>query len=86
MTNAPAASNPANGSIHERHLGLSPAEVLERRAQFGENRLPAEKGVSVWSMLLEQIKSPLVYIILVAAWFRWLSANSGISGSSWPSS
>jgi len=67
MTNAPAASNPANGSIHERHLGLSPAEVLERRAQFGENRLPAEKGVSVWSMLLEQIKSPLVYIILVAA-------------------
>jgi Ca2+-transporting ATPase len=49
------------------HLGLSPAEVLERRGQFGENRLPAEKGVSVWSMLLAQVKSPLVYIILVAA-------------------
>jgi P-type Ca2+ transporter type 2C len=47
--------------------GLSNAEVLERRMQFGENRLPAEKGTTVWTILLNQIKSPLVYIILVAA-------------------
>jgi Ca2+-transporting ATPase len=48
-------------------LGLTPAEVLARREQFGENRLPAEKGVSAWTMILAQVKSPLVYIILVAA-------------------
>ncbi len=47
--------------------GLSRAEVLNLRKQYGENRLPAEKGTTVWTILLNQIKSPLVYIILVAA-------------------
>jgi Ca2+-transporting ATPase len=47
--------------------GLSGEEVLRRRAQFGENRLPGEKKVSVWEILLNQVKSPLVYIILAAA-------------------
>ena len=47
--------------------GLSSAEVLERRARFGENRLPTEKGVSAWTILFNQLKSPLVYIILAAA-------------------
>ena len=47
--------------------GLSAEQVLERRAQFGENRLPAEKGVSAWTILFNQVKSPLVYIILAAA-------------------
>src|SRR5512136_388741 len=47
--------------------GLTNSEVLEHRQQFGENRLPAEKTTSVWSILLNQVKSPLVYIILAAA-------------------
>lgn len=47
--------------------GLSQTEVQESRRKYGENRLPAEKGTSVWALLLNQIKSPLVYIILVAA-------------------
>ncbi len=47
--------------------GLSQTGVLELRKQYGENRLPAEKGTSVWTILLNQVKSPLVYIILVAA-------------------
>ncbi len=47
--------------------GLSNAEVLRLRQQYGENRLPAEKGNTAWTILLNQIKSPLVYIILVAA-------------------
>jgi len=52
---------------HTNDSGLSQAEVLRLRGQFGENRLPAEKGNTVWTILLNQIKSPLVYIILVAA-------------------
>lgn len=52
---------------HSQLAGLSAAEVLERRAQFGENRLPGEKGVSAWTILFNQLKSPLVYIILAAA-------------------
>ena len=47
--------------------GLTSAEVLERRKRFGENRLPEEKKVSIWKILLEQIKSPLIYIIFAAA-------------------
>ncbi len=47
--------------------GLSQLQISDLRKQFGENRLPAEKGTSVWTLLLNQVKSPLVYIILVAA-------------------
>ncbi len=49
------------------HAGLTSEEVLKRRAQFGENRLPGEKSVSAWTILFNQLKSPLVYIILAAA-------------------
>jgi magnesium-transporting ATPase (P-type) len=51
---------------HVALTGLSDEEVLERRAKFGENRLPSEKGVSIWTILFNQVKSPLVYIILAA--------------------
>ncbi|MCU0485376.1 MAG: HAD-IC family P-type ATPase [Anaerolineales bacterium] len=54
-------------SKHAASQGLSAAEVLDRRARFGENRLPSEKGISAWTILLNQLKSPLVYIILAAA-------------------
>ncbi len=47
--------------------GLTKSEVLEQRRKFGENRLPAEKPTSPWILLLNQFKSPLIYIILVAA-------------------
>lgn len=48
-------------------IGLSSAEVLTSRQKYGENRLPKEKTTPIWTILLNQIKSPLVYIILVAA-------------------
>ena len=47
--------------------GLTASEVLARRQQYGENTLPSEKGLSAWTILLNQLKSPLIYIILVAA-------------------
>ncbi len=52
---------------HKANNGLSTSEVLELRRQHGENRLPAEKGTAIWTLVLNQLKSPLVYIILVAA-------------------
>lgn len=51
----------------ERLQGLTDAEAEARRSQYGENILPAPKGPTVWSILLAQFKSPLVYIILAAA-------------------
>ena len=59
--NNPCPTGPASLS------GLGEAEVLERRAKYGENRLPGEKHISAWKIILSQFKSPLVYIILVAA-------------------
>ena len=58
--------------------GLTAAEVIERRRQFGENRLPEEKGVSILRLLLNQIKSPLVYIILIAFWIPGLRHLLGL--------
>jgi Ca2+-transporting ATPase len=52
---------------HEALNGLTTAEVLERRARFGENVLPAEKATPAWTFFFNQFKSPLVYIILAAA-------------------
>ena len=57
--------------------GLSAEQVLERHAQSGENRLPSEKGVSVWAILFNQVKSPLVYIILTAAGISLLLGEFG---------
>jgi len=53
--------------VREQLRGLTDAEVAAQRRRFGENALPAPKGPTAWSILLEQFKSPLVYIILVAA-------------------
>lgn len=51
----------------EQVTGLTTEEVLKRRQQYGENALPVEKGPSAWFILFSQLKSPLVYIILIAA-------------------
>jgi len=47
--------------------GLTGEEVARQRARFGENRLPSEKALSPLRILVNQLKSPLVYIILAAA-------------------
>src|SRR4030065_1062709 len=60
-------NNELSTNFHTNSSGLSQVEVLRLRQQYGENRLPAEKGTTIRTILLNQIKSPLVYIILVAA-------------------
>ncbi|MGV2130821.1 cation-translocating P-type ATPase [Agrobacterium vitis] len=47
--------------------GLSQAEAAERLARFGENLLPEPKAPSFLSIFLQQFKSPLIYILLLAA-------------------
>ena len=62
---------------HVTPTGLNPESVLERRAQYGENRLPGEKVISAWAILFNQLKSPLVYIILAAAGISLLLGEYG---------
>lgn len=64
----PTFEQPSGQTEKAAHwTGLTGVEVVERRKQYGENRLPEEKGVSAWTILFSQLKSPLVYIILFAA-------------------
>jgi Ca2+-transporting ATPase len=70
----------SNTAPQQSLIGLTEGEALERRRQYGENRLPTEKGTSVSTILLAQFKSPLVYIILVAAGVSLLVGELGDFG------
>jgi len=46
--------------------GLSEKEVKERQKIFGLNKLPEEKPLSSLRIFLEQFRSPLIYILVIA--------------------
>jgi P-type Ca2+ transporter type 2C len=46
--------------------GFSEEEVKSRQIKFGKNQLPEEKSLSWLSIFIEQFKSPLIYILLIA--------------------
>ena len=46
--------------------GLSEEAVKNRRREFGGNLLPEEKPLSKLRLFLEQFKSPLIYILVIA--------------------
>jgi len=71
----PAPTGAAPG--HRPLTGLIAAEVLALRAEHGTNELPTEKPISAWAILFRQFKSPLVYIILVAAAVSLFAAEYG---------
>ena len=48
-----------------QNQGLSENEVLELRKKFGENIIPQKESVSRFSVLLAQLKSPLIYILVI---------------------
>jgi len=47
--------------------GLSASEILQRQARGGANTLPEPPRRSVFSTIARQFKSPLIYILFVAA-------------------
>jgi P-type Ca2+ transporter type 2C len=52
--------------------GLTQKEVDERLKKYGPNKLPEEKRISWFFVLLNQFKSPLIYILLVAAFISFI--------------
>ncbi|TSC53968.1 MAG: putative cation-transporting ATPase, partial [Microgenomates group bacterium LiPW_31] len=46
--------------------GLSEKEVKIRQGKFGKNSLPEEKPLPQLRIFLEQFKSPLIYILVIA--------------------
>jgi len=69
LTDSQATEGQKPGEVHKHATitGLTSAEVLEQRQVHGENVLPVEKSISAWTIFINQLKSPLVYIILFAA-------------------
>lgn len=49
------------------HDGLSGGEVLARVQTFGSNTLPSKRPVALYEVVLRQFRSPLIYILLLAA-------------------
>ncbi len=47
--------------------GLDPAEAEKRLKQYGPNVLEAAEGFSVWKVILDQLRDPLIFILLIAA-------------------
>ena len=42
--------------------GLTGEEAERRLEEYGKNELPGKKKVSIWRVIFNQIKSPLIYI------------------------
>lgn len=47
--------------------GLSQEEAVESRKKYGANKLPKGKKLHWWQLFFRQLKSPLVFILLIAA-------------------
>ncbi len=47
--------------------GLTEKEVKERLVKYGQNKLPQKENFSILKIILDQFKSPLIYILLIAA-------------------
>ncbi|MCL6519082.1 MAG: HAD-IC family P-type ATPase [Armatimonadetes bacterium] len=59
--------------------GLSTAEAQARLAEFGQNELPEAPRPSHFTIFLGQFRSPLIYILLIAASFSFIT-NHPIDG------
>ncbi|WP_168063480.1 HAD-IC family P-type ATPase [Candidatus Manganitrophus noduliformans] len=46
------------------HLGLSESEACERLARYGPNRLLEERREPLWEVLLEEIREPMILLLL----------------------
>ena len=47
--------------------GLSAAEAAERLARFGPNELPRARRNPLWQLIADQVRDPLVMVLLIAA-------------------
>ena len=54
-------------ALESRSAGLSEEEARARLAAHGPNRLPQAAGPSVAGLLLAQVRSPLIYALLLSA-------------------
>ena len=56
-------------------VGLSSAEVTQRRERYGDNALATAQSRAAWRILLDQFKSLVVALLAVAAIVAWLTGD-----------
>ncbi|UCH53529.1 MAG: HAD-IC family P-type ATPase [Pseudomonadota bacterium] len=61
------AAGPVLTALDSSRRGLTQAEAAARLARFGRNALPRGVPPTVFGMFLKQFKSPLIYVLLLAA-------------------
>jgi len=54
-------------ALESNPAGLEPGEAASRQSAYGKNALPMKKLPSIWTILLHQIKNPLIFILIAAA-------------------
>lgn len=55
--------------------GLSKQEVAKRLESYGKNELEAKKEVSLFKKVLEQLKDPMIIVLLIAAFLSYVSSG-----------
>lgn len=53
-------------ALNSSRKGISNDEAQSRLDEYGKNELGKERIISVYQIILQQIKSPLIYVLLVA--------------------
>lgn len=53
-------------------LGLKENEIDQRKLKYGENKLAGEKKLTNFRIFADQLKSPLVYILIIAFFITFL--------------
>ena len=61
----------------DANVGLSSRASAQQMARFGPNALPEPPKRPVWLLLLRQFKSPLIYILFIAAALAAAMAHTG---------
>ena len=58
-----------------RASGLSPRKAEERLAQYGPNKLAGQAKKPLWARFLDQMKDPMILVLLAAAALSLLSSG-----------
>lgn len=53
--------------LHSSNNGISSEEAAKRLIRYGSNALPVKEPPTIWTILLHQVKNPLIFILLAAA-------------------
>ena len=53
-------------ALDTRHEGLTDAEARRRSERYGPNRLEERSGIPVWRLVLDEVRNPLILILLGA--------------------